>query len=366
MATSNKSGNRTQSGDAPLASSALSMIEPMLRPGTPATMELSIGNCSMTLERAESGVRVSVRGSLPIIPQPRSFDDYVALLAAHSDLRPIVVIDTDTRKIVTVLDHGVAISRIYGGEQLQGVQSVVQLIDTLSNQRLPHLSFHLTTSANLQKLVSASEAELSPHDFDGFLDDLEDSIDLPLTDGEPSSPEARMTERYPAPRTGLRQRLLRTLRRQKATAPAVSDAAASLDGADDNVRRADLDTEQSVIRISERSFTSFGDGKRLIRSVILSDKAAKDNADLSNPIYAYALRNSNDFPASFALRLPVFEGTPPITFELSIDAARNPATRATFLNLRLPPTKVLEAAALHNMRENLSVQTDATVIFGRI
>ena len=161
MASLNKNDNPMPTLGSDSASSAFSLIEPMLRPGPQASMELRFGDCSLKLERTESAVRVLLEGGSPALPRPRELEDYLALLAMHDDLRQIAVIDANARRIVTLLDHGAAVDRMYrGGDGSQGIWSGVQLVDKLSNQRIAPISFDLVRSIEFDKITREVDVAL--------------------------------------------------------------------------------------------------------------------------------------------------------------------------------------------------------------
>lgn len=368
MTTSNKDNTRMPASGAASISSAFSLMEPMLRPGPQASMEVRFGDCSLKLERTESAVRVLLEGASPALPRPRDLDDYLALLASHKDLQQIAVIDPDARRIVTVLDYGAAIARMYPSSNgSSGAWSAVQLVDKLSNQRIAPISFDLVTSAELKRISREANVELPLGEAPKLLAQIEPwAVEHTLDDVPP--PQDDSEAKSPAHPKGLRARLVRTLKATVKSALIGNEPTASPDEADKDAAHATATVEavkSSIVRVSQRPLLTLSESKRFLGAALLVEEARVRLIDEDDPHYAYALKNFEGFPISIALSIPMFLGAPPTTFEATIDAQARP-DGTTLVRLVLPPMKDLEEAALLSLRRRIAARTGATVIFGQI
>lgn len=368
MPNSNKNDNRMPVSGPDSVSSAFSLMESMLRPGPQANMEVRFGDCSLKLERTESAVRVLLEGASPALPRPRALEDYLALLALHKSLRQIAVIDADARRVVTLLDHGAVVDRMYrAGDGSQGIWSSVQLVDRLSNQRIAPISFDLVPSAELGKIAREADLELPLGEAPKLLAQIGRWIVEHTDDDAKSAPDVP-EEKPPAARLGLRARLFRAFRASVKSAVIGAQPAEADGDADTVVARApppETAAGPSIVRISDRRLLTAPESKRFLRAALLVEEARLRFIDQDDPHYVYALRNFEGFPISLALSMPVFEGAPPTTFEAMIDVQRR-SDGVDMMRLVLPPMKDLEAAALLGLRQLIATRTGATVIFGEI
>lgn len=369
MASLNKNDNPMPTLGSDSASSAFSLMEPMLRPGPQASMELRFGDCSLKLERTESAVRVLLEGGSPALPRPRELEDYLALLAMHDDLRQIAVIDANARRIVTLLDHGAAVDRMYrGGDGSQGIWSGVQLVDKLSNQRIAPISFDLVRSIEFDKITREVDVALPIGEAPKLLAQIEPWIvehDFSATD--PASHEKE--EKWPAVAPlSLRARLLRALRTRVKSALIGPQPIIPSQNADKVAVRnpaPEVAAKPSMVRVSDRPLLTASGSKRFLNAALLVEEARVRLVEQDDPHYVYALRNFEGFPISLALRAPVFRGAPPTTFEATIHAETRPGGR-DMVRLVLPPMKDLEESALRGLRQHIAARTGATVIFGEV
>lgn len=370
MPSSNKNDTQLPSLGPASTSSAFSLMEPMLRPGPQASMELRFGDCSLKLERTESTVRVFLEGASPALPRPRDLEDYLALLAVHEDLRQIAVIDADARRIVTLLDHGAAVDRMYrGGDGGQGIWSGVQLVDKLSNQRIAPISFDLVRSVEFDKITGEIDVELPVGEAPKLLAQIEPWIVEHDFDAAERASHAKDEKRPAVARLGLRARIFRALKtRVKSALIGPPPAAPSEKAGDKAAIRSPAREEAakpSMIRVSDRPLLTNSESKRFLNAALLVEEARVRLVERDDPHYVYALRNFEGFPISLALRAPVFRGAPPTTFEATIDMQTRPGG-ADMVRLVLPPMKDIEEAALRGLRQHIAARTGATVIFGEV
>jgi hypothetical protein len=364
MPTSGKNKSDMLPSAADMSPSAFTLLEPMLRPGAPASLEVRFGDCSLKLERSESDVRVVLEGATPALPRPRSLEDYLALLASHEGLRQIAVIDPDARKIITLLDHGAVVDRMYRhGEGGQGLWSGVQLVDRLSNQRMAPIVFDLVPSAALARILQDSDVLLPLSEAPLLVSLIDPWIQLPPKPAKASGSDER---KKPEPATGIRARLSRAVKSvlNRAAGPGARSGPAPETGAEDDPARAQA-AALPIVRMSGAHLLTAADLKRFVRAALLVEEARARSIAADDPHYAYPLRNFSGFPVSVAISVPVFEGAPPTLFEATLEAEPQPGG-ADKLRLRLPAVKELETAALEGLRALIAARTGATVIYGEI
>jgi hypothetical protein len=344
--------------------SAFTLLEPMLRPGAPASLEVRFGDCSLKLERSESNVRVLLEGATPSLPRPRGLDDYLALLASHEGLRQIAVIDADAKKIITLLDHGAVVDRMYrpadGGP---GLWSSVQLVDRLSNQRMAPIMFDLARSSAFERIVQDSDLLLPLGEAPQLVSLIESWIHhLP----EPVNIAGSAEERKPELATGIRARLSRLIRRvYKSTVGARSQPKPAPEQAEPDKPNERSFEAPPIVRTSDRTLLTEGDLKRFMRAALLVEEARVRSIGPDDPHYVYPLQNFRGFPVSVLLMIPVFEGAPPTAFEATLEAEPQPGG-AYRVRLVLPAMKDIEASALEGLRSLIASRTGATVIYGEI
>jgi hypothetical protein len=364
MPTSGKKKGNMLPSAPDMMPSAFTMLEPMLRPGAPASLEVSFGDCSLKLERSESNVRVLLEGATPTLPRPRGLVDYLALLAYHKGLRQIAVIDAGAKRIITLLDHGAVVDRMYRSDEGgPGIWSGVQLVDRLSNQRMAPILFDLAQSSDLARILQDTEVLLPLGEAPKLIALLEPWIQQPLARERASGEDEK---KKPEASHGIRAWLVRAVRSAARRLPGVGSPPAP---APELTKSTGPDEGQvpmlPMVRTSERPLLTAGDLKRFVRAALLVEEAHVRSISADDPRYVYALQNFAGFPVSIPLLMPIFEDAPLTAFEATLEAESQPGGTDS-VRLVLPALKDLEASSLEGLRALIAERTGAMVIYGEI